>query len=673
MKNKAYLLSLLMIITFWSVAYAAQTGVFDRLKVGNTLIDTNGVESKTNLILNAPSGDIDVTAVNVDSDVTTSFNINVGGAEAIDVMESTTPTGGFGNVGLGGPASTADTQPLTIIRSINDLSAVLSSNTGTGTSVLSGYSAQVANGPGGVGLTNVLQAPTNYSLIPDWQGFGIFRNFRGSGLKMIARDVDASGNDSIDFLVGGQDDSFMISSVDGSGMSIFDGLDLSFFDADSSNFVSLKSPAVVGVDVVLTLPDTDGNAGEFLQTDGTGVLTWAAAGGGGANTNLSNLASPTAVNQDLLPGIDDNFWLGSGSFHWTGLYTPFILNALGSFLDIQSNGGIFIDPDANNSGAEPLIVEGDIQLNSVGAVNSELRLREDSANGTQYVGFEGPDAITTNVIWKLPNADGAGGSMLQSDGSSNLFFSTIALMKNSATAFNFWGANIPGIELDGTTADALSAFGAGLFLKANGSQADLIVTTQEQTSGTAPSSSLQIFTGQNSGTATGKTGDVYVYTGDQTNSGDTGFITIETGTPTSGSSGEILIRTRNATVNSGDIRLVVGDGTSQSGTIQNDGRVVDIPANTVNLTADDQVVTITRSVHAINSDNATAANRTFTISNGQVNGQRLTLLFTDPTDAAELIDTGNAALSADWVPNLNDSLSLVWFGSVWIETSRSSN
>ena len=45
--------------------------------------------------------------------------------------------------------------------------------------------------------------------------------------------------------------------------------------------VKIKSPAhSASANYTLTLPTTDGNTSEFLQTNGSGVLTWAEAGGG---------------------------------------------------------------------------------------------------------------------------------------------------------------------------------------------------------------------------------------------------------------------------------------------------------------------------------------------------------------------------------------------------------
>lgn len=66
-----------------------------------------------------------------------------------------------------------------------------------------------------------------------------------------------------------------------------------FEDSDAgTNFASFQVPALAA-NTVYTLPTTDGAASEFLQSDGAGVLTWAAAGGG--ITTVGNVTSGTVA------------------------------------------------------------------------------------------------------------------------------------------------------------------------------------------------------------------------------------------------------------------------------------------------------------------------------------------------------------------------------------------
>jgi len=57
--------------------------------------------------------------------------------------------------------------------------------------------------------------------------------------------------------------------------------DLRFADSDSSNYVAFQAPATVATNVTWTLPSTDAAvSGYALVSNGSGTLSWAAAGGG---------------------------------------------------------------------------------------------------------------------------------------------------------------------------------------------------------------------------------------------------------------------------------------------------------------------------------------------------------------------------------------------------------
>lgn len=107
----------------------------------------------------------------------------------------------------------------------------------------------------------------------------------------------------------------------------------------TSGTVTVKTADAAGT-YTLTLPTNDGNNGEFLQTDGNGVLTWA-AGASGANTALSNLAS-VAINTSLISDTDNTDALGSATIGWSDLF-------LGSGAVINfNNGDVTITHSSNN-------------------------------------------------------------------------------------------------------------------------------------------------------------------------------------------------------------------------------------------------------------------------------------------------------------------------------------
>ena len=93
------------------------------------------------------------------------------------------------------------------------------------------------------------------------------------------------------------------------------------------------------------------------------------------------------------------------------------------------------------------------------------------------------------------------------------------------------------------------------------------------------------------------------------------------------------------------------------------------------LTADDQVLDPSGYAYLeLTSDNATAANRTFTILPGQIIGHELVLeLISGSSYTCQYADSGIAKLADAWEPLQYETLSLMWNGTYWVETARSSS
>ena len=96
--------------------------------------------------------------------------------------------------------------------------------------------------------------------------------------------------------------------------------------------------------------------------------------------------------------------------------------------------------DFNDSAiSTPLAVTGNA------TAGAELRLPEDTDNGSNYVAIKAPDSIASNLTLTLPSADGTNGQALVTNGSGTLSFTTLsttltyssgtAVGDNSTTAF----------------------------------------------------------------------------------------------------------------------------------------------------------------------------------------------------------------------------------------------
>lgn len=69
--------------------------------------------------------------------------------------------------------------------------------------------------------------------------------------------------------------------------------------SDNDKAVAIIAPAALAADYTLTLPPNDGTNGQFLKTDGTGVLSWGAGDGTGTVTSV---ATAGTVNGLTLTG-----------------------------------------------------------------------------------------------------------------------------------------------------------------------------------------------------------------------------------------------------------------------------------------------------------------------------------------------------------------------------------
>ena len=79
-------------------------------------------------------------------------------------------------------------------------------------------------------------------------------------------------------------------------------------------------------------------------------------------------------------------------------------------LTAADNLDITIDP----SGTGIFKIAGDTQLQAQG----DLRFAD--ADSSNYVAFQAPATVTSNVTWTLPSVDGSSGQFLSTNGSSNI-------------------------------------------------------------------------------------------------------------------------------------------------------------------------------------------------------------------------------------------------------------
>lgn len=107
---------------------------------------------------------------------------------------------------------------------------------------------------------------------------------------------------------------------------------------------------------------------------------------------------------------------------------------------LQGIAGVYFTP-----GNSPIVdlyagdSDSSVRISSLAAqINSRRQLRLGDSDNSNYAGFVAPTVLSTNLIWRLPTADGSG--CLSSDGSGNLSITTCGSGGSGSSVVSSYGA-----------------------------------------------------------------------------------------------------------------------------------------------------------------------------------------------------------------------------------------
>jgi len=175
--------------------------------------------------------------------------------------------------------------------------------------------------------------------------------------------------------------------------------------------VSFKGPASTtsNAAVQLTLPQNDGDASQFLQTNGSGALTWAAAGGGKllklaydsdsaqvdissttawTDTGLSISYTPTSASSTLKIYANINLWADGGASNHGQVGAKFVKDSsdIGEELVAATGYG---GTEAVINGIFPLIHFESASNTNARTYKVQVRNKEGTASNAQYNLYSG--------------------------------------------------------------------------------------------------------------------------------------------------------------------------------------------------------------------------------------------------------------------------------------------
>ncbi|MCD6595939.1 hypothetical protein J7L68_09755, partial [bacterium] len=204
---------------------------------------------------------------------------------------------------------------------------------------------------------------------------------------------------------------------------------------------------------------SDGNIRMDIDDDNDGTSTFGIRNGG--NTVVFEVFESGNVVAQGNGTFDGNLTLSGASgraidfpddagniFSSTGLDIVLDSDNSGtsSEFSIKKNG------DAGNKlfsiweNASPLVYPYGTSSGNTGGI----RFRELAANGTNYTGFQAPDALGSDYMYTLPTTDGTDGQVLTSDGSGGLSWTTITPGANSLQEAYEGGNTIEATVADGS-------------------------------------------------------------------------------------------------------------------------------------------------------------------------------------------------------------------------------
>lgn len=225
------------------------------------------------------------------------------------------------------------------------------------------------------------------------------------------------------------------------------------------DYIAIKTPTVISASYDLTLPTTDGDAGQALTTDGSGVLSWSTPSTVSGTTNhiprfdtttsfadsFLKTSTSSTINELISTGVDGvtgkQFYLKTANTTVTNDNSGPLYVETGVATGTGDSGTVYIRSGTTGQGAGT--VSGDVNI-GVGAAATKGRViiggdtnllvsttytdtdipirwgSVDSMVNETYVGIRAPSEVETSYSMIWPAAQGSSGQTLVNDGSGAL-------------------------------------------------------------------------------------------------------------------------------------------------------------------------------------------------------------------------------------------------------------
>lgn len=275
---------------------------------------------------------------------------------------------------------------------------------------------------------------------------------------------------------------------------------------------------------------------------------------GGANTTLSNLTSPTAINQDLLPSGDGLRAIGSTSVKWGAIrgnnisaFTSYALFDSGGTGHLSLDRGVTLP--SGQTGAAGLVSQGGTTVLAVWTPNTTASKSILVETGNASSGTSGLIRLQTGT-----GTSSTGDISILSGNSTGANSGVVSITTGSTVGGTTGGISIvTGINGNNTGALTLST---GAPSGGSGASGGISITTGVKGSSAGNTGAWSGGSGAiTSGSSSSNTGGVSLGSGNTSGSGATGSLLLSTGNSTFGNSGTLTIQTGTAGGTRGNIVL----------------------------------------------------------------------------------------------------------------------
>jgi hypothetical protein len=214
----------------------------------------------------------------------------------------------------------------------------------------------------------------------------------------------------------------------------------------------------------ISLATLDHSANTVNWLDSTVSITGLSTTATGTVLTLSDSSLTSSVNLILQDQKEIRFSeTTANGTNYVGFKAPASLSADKIWILPSADGtaGQFLKTDgAGNLSFDSLSFSTPLAVIGNATAGSEIRLPEDTDNGSNYVAIKAPDTIASNLTLTLPSADGSSGQVLQTNGSGVLSFSSVSSEVKAWVNFN--GTGTPSIRAS-KNVSSITDNGTGLY------------------------------------------------------------------------------------------------------------------------------------------------------------------------------------------------------------------